>query len=333
MRTLTRFISVALVALAIGLAPSARAQSAEDLQAAAQAFQEGQRAQVRGDYAQAAEMFDLANHTAPSAAALRSAIRMHQSAGHHAAAATRAAHALATYPADPQTVELATQVISGCGPLTSHLVITCEPSCALTVGGRVVSADTARAELYVDPGAHPLRASWPGHVSVERSVEAAAGTEQTVALRSDDPDAVSSSTSAETTTTGDTPPDEGAGRGTEPTPAPASASGLSPIFFAIAAGLTVAAAATTAGLGVDMLAARDRYVLMPTEAGWRDGVGRETATNALLGTSLALAAVTVGLAIFTDWDGAPTTAERALLHHFRFAASPDGAAAQLGLTF
>ena len=104
-------------------------------------------------------------------------------------------------------------------------------------------------------------------------------------------------------------------------------------IYAIAAGLTVAAAATTAGLGVDMLAARDRYVLMPTEAGWRDGVGRETATNALLGTSLALAAVTVGLAIFTDWDGAPTTAERALLHHFRFAASPDGAAAQLGLTF
>ena len=81
------------------LGTSARAQqSSPDLQAAAEAFQQGQRAQVRGDFAQAAEMFDLANHSAPSAAALRSAIRMHQSAGHHAAAATRAAHALATYP-------------------------------------------------------------------------------------------------------------------------------------------------------------------------------------------------------------------------------------------
>jgi hypothetical protein len=331
---LARFTSVAMLALALGLVASlARAQSAEELQAAGHAFQEGQRAQMRGDYAQAAEMFDLANHTAPSAAALRSAIRMHQSAGHHAAAATRAAHALATYPDDAATVEMASQVIAGCGPLTGHVVITCEPTCALTIGGRVVSADTARADLYLDPGTHVLRASWPGHRSLERTLEAAVGSNQEVALRSSDPEVVSSESvvtapPAEEVSGPTTPPSSGG-----PTPTPSSSSGLSPVFFAIAAGLTVAAAATTIGLGIDMLDARNRYVLMPTEAGWRDGVGRETATNALLGTSLALAAVTVGLAIFTDWDGEPSTSEQALLHHFRFAASPDGAAAQLHLDF
>jgi hypothetical protein len=329
---LTRFSFLAMLALALGPAASlARAQSAEELQAAGHAFQEGQRAQMRGDYAQAAEMFDLANHTAPSAAALRSAIRMHQSAGHHAAAATRAAHALATYPNDAATVEMASQVIAGCGPLTGHVVITCEPTCALTVGGRVVSADTARADLYLDPGSHVVRASWSGHRALERTVEAAVGSDQEMALHADDPAVVSSETTVPVPVE---PPSSDTATPAGPTaPPPSSSSGLSPLFFAIAAGLTVAAAATTIGLGVDMLAARDRYVLAPTEAGWRDGVARETATNALLGTSLALAAVTVGLAIFTDWDGAPTTAERALLHHFRFAASPDGAAAQLRLTF
>jgi hypothetical protein len=331
MGRLTRFIFLAPLALALVASP-AGAQSAEELQAAGQAFQEGQRAQMRGDYAQAAEMFDLANHTAPSAAALRSAIRMHQSAGHHAAAATRAAHSLATYPNDTTTVELASQVIAGCGPLTSHVVITCEPTCALTVGARVVSASTTHADLYLDPGTHVVRATWADHRSLERTLEAEVGSDQELALHSNGPEVVASETTTAVPPTEEISPSEAQAHDAAPLRT-ASSSGLSPVFFAVAVGLTVASAATTIGLGVDMLAARDRYVLMPTEAGWRDGVGRETATNALLGTSLALAAITVGLAIFTDWDGEPSTPEGAFLHHVRFAASPDGAAAQLGLTF
>ena len=46
-----------------------------DVNAAAAAFQEGQRLQLAREYARAAEFFEIADHAAPSAAALRSAIR------------------------------------------------------------------------------------------------------------------------------------------------------------------------------------------------------------------------------------------------------------------
>jgi len=318
------------------LGTSARAQqSSPDLQAAAEAFQQGQRAQVRGDFAQAAEMFDLANHSAPSAAALRSAIRMHQSAGHHAAAATRAAHALATYPDDAATVQLANEVLAGCGPLLGHLVVRCEPACSLTVGGRAVAGSTTEVSLYVDPGAHQVRASW-GERALGRSVETTAGSEHAVSL------ALADAPPAAATETGPVEPDTseaGAGAGqTSASGGTGSASsgggGLSIVFFAIGAGLTGAALAATLGVGIDMLSARDAYVRLPTEAGWRDGVGRETATNALLGATLGLAAVTVVLAILTDWDGEPSSeSETALVPRLLLGASPDGAQGSLTFAF
>lgn len=339
MRTLSRRVAPVLLVLAllVGASSTASAQSAEDLQAAAHAFQEGQRAQMRGDFVQAAEMFDLANHSAPSAAALRSAIRMHTSAGHHAAAATRAAHALATYPDDAPTVELANQVIAGCGGLTGRLVITCDPGCAITVAGRVVSSNATRSELYVDPGVHTIRASW-GTSTLERQVTASAGSSEELTLAEAD-----AHTSAEPVTE-PTPTEEPVVEEprTEPTPIttpPAGvtddrgSSGLTPVVFAIAAGLTLAAGGAAIGLGVDMLSMRDRYVLMPTEAGYRSGVERETITNALIGTSIGLAVTTIVLAIFTDWDGEPASDATAVLRHLRFAGSHEGASAELTLSF
>jgi hypothetical protein len=333
-RCLPMLVAVFLV---LGADATARAQSAADLQAAAQAFQEGQRAQMRGEFAQAAEMFDLANHSAPSAAALRSAIRMHTSAGHHAAAATRAAHALATYPADAPTVELANQVIAGCGTLTGHLVITCEPDCAITIAGRVVSSRTTRSEIYVDPGVHTIRASWGTH-TLERQVTASAGSQESLSFAEAD-----AHTSAEPVVEPATDePTEGPT--TEPTVTPVGgagsetndggSSGLSPVVFAIAAGLTLAAGGAALGVGLDMLSMRDAYERMPTEAGYRQGVERETITNALLGTSIGLAVTTVVLAILTDWDGdAPSGDTASLLRHLQLSASPEGASAKLTLSF
>lgn len=322
----------------LALAPRVHAQDAEDLQAAAEAFQQGQRAQVRGDFAQAAEMFDLANHTAPSAAALRSAIRMHQSAGHHAAAATRAAHALTTYPEDAATVQLANEVLAGCGPLLGHLIVRCDPACSLTVAGRAVSGSTTEVSLYVDPGAHELRATW-GDRALARSVETTAGSEHPVTLALADAPAasiagpVSGETGSGETGSGESGSVE---TGTGTTTAGASSGGVSPAFFAIAAGLTVASLATAIGVGVDMLSARDAYVLMPTETGWSNGVGRETATNALIGTTIGLAAVTLVLALVTDWDGdAPSSDSQAsvLSPRLSLGASHDGAQGSLTFAF
>lgn len=318
-----------LSALALAwLAQPVRAQSAADLQAAGEAFQQGQRAQVQGDFAQAAELFDLAHHTAPSAGALRSALRMHQSAGHHATAAMRAAEALASYPDDAATVALANEVLAAETPLVARLDISCATPCALTLDARVASADATHLTLYVEPGPHVVRASW-GRRTLERALDTRAGATDTLALDESEVPAVGTAESPAESPTDATPH--------APLPPPAVASstseGLSPLFVAIAGGLTLVAAGTAIGVGVDMLAARDRYVAAPTEAGWRDGVGRETATNALLGTAIGLAAVSVALAIVTDWDGASTTDEaQARGPRLELAASPTGAFGQLTLS-
>lgn len=308
--------SFACVAALCGASPT-RAQSAADLHAAATAFQEGQRAQLRGDFAQAAELFDLANRTAPSAAALRSSIRMHQSAGHHARAATLAAEARALYASDATTTALADEVLAALTPSLGRVLVRCEPECALTADARVVSTAVSTTLLYVDPGAHELVASW-GSQAVQRSAEPAAGAQVELVLRRDDalapepvtaePVASPEPTAPVSSPSSSQPSDDG------------RENGLSPVFLAIGAGLTVASLVGTVAVGVDMLGARDRYVAMPTEAGWRDGVARETATNALLGTTIGLAAVTTALAIFTDWGGGETDALRVLV-----VPCPDGA--------
>jgi hypothetical protein len=314
-----------LGAAALAAAP-AEAQSASELQAAATAFQEGQRAQLRGDFAQAAELFDLANRTAPSAAALRSSIRMHQSAGHLARAATLADEARALYATDAATVALADEVLGVLAPSLGHLTVRCEPACALTADARIVSTDAVTTTLYLDPGAHELSASW-GARTLARSVDLTAGArlEVTLAL-ADVVEPVEAEEPAPVAPTLGDPP---------LAPAPTSSdsgdeAGLSPAFFGVGAGLTAASLVGAIVAGVDMLGARDRYVAMPTEAGWRDGVAREMVTNALIGTTVGLAVATVVLAIVTDWDGAPQPSTAP-----RLALSPHagGALADLTLSF
>ena len=45
--------------------------------------------------------------------------------------------------------------------------------------------------------------------------------------------------------------------------------------------------------GIDVLSARDAYVATPTEAGYRDGLDRETRTNVLIGITGGLAVATI----------------------------------------
>ncbi|MFN7696484.1 MAG: hypothetical protein ACK5U8_01185, partial [Deltaproteobacteria bacterium] len=308
------------VCLSFIFASTTGAQSAEELQAAGQAFQQGQRAQVRGDVAPAAEFFDLANQTAPSAPALRSAMRMHQAAGHHAIAATRAMQARSLYPSDPASLELASQVLAQCGPLVVHVVVTCTPGCGLTVDGRVASVSTGRAELYLEPGSHVVRANWGGHRVLERSLDSTPGSSLELVLDESDPDAVAPEPARVET--------EATRMLAERTSEDASSStGISPAFFGVTLSLTVLAVAGTIGLGVSVLDAQAQYIRMPTERRWRDGVALESATNWLLGGSIAAAALTFVFALFTDWDGEPSGERRARLPDLRLTVTPDGAAA------
>lgn len=106
--------------------------------------------------------------------------------------------------------------------------------------------------------------------------------------------------------------------GSGTTDAPASGGGITPVVFIVGAGLTAVAGGILIWSGIDTLTANDNYVLaagLPdatvglVEPLYNSAVEAQLRTNVLVGVTAALAATTVILAIFTDWDGdpAPTT--------------------------
>src|SRR5688572_12759748 len=70
--------AVALGGAVLSVAPVALAQ---DVSGAASAYSRGQQADLTGDHATAAELYELANSLAPSPEALRSALRARRNAG------------------------------------------------------------------------------------------------------------------------------------------------------------------------------------------------------------------------------------------------------------
>src|SRR5690606_10074651 len=85
--------------------------SADDVAAASNAYTRAQRAMLAGDYSGAADLFELADSLAPSAAALRSAVRARYAADHETVAATHAAELLRRYPDDVESRRFAERIL------------------------------------------------------------------------------------------------------------------------------------------------------------------------------------------------------------------------------
>ncbi len=106
----------------------------------------------------------------------------------------------------------------------------------------------------------------------------------------------------------------GAGSSSGPTDE-SGGGGITPIVFIVGAGLTAVAGGVLIWSGVDTLTANDNYTRYFTEAPspnvteaeglYHSALDAQTRTNVLVGVTAALAATTVILAIFTDWDGDP----------------------------
>lgn len=286
-------VSLPLAFLLLAMAASA---SAQDVAAAAAAFQRAQQAQLRGEHARAAELYELADRAAPSAEALRSAMRMHVEAGNRAHAATLALEAERRYPDDEVTLALAAELIAAANAENGRLAVHCEPACTLVLGGRVTGT-SARAEhdLFHPPGSLEIVARWPEGGSATETVTLIIGERVELALAPPAP----APEPVQEPEPEPAPPEVIA----PPTPAPAAASGLHPAFFAVGAALTAVGAGLIIGFGVDTLDARDAYVAAPTRQGYEDGLDREWRTNgAIIGTSI-VAAATFVIALVTDWDG------------------------------
>ncbi|HEY3500764.1 MAG TPA: hypothetical protein VGK73_39000 [Polyangiaceae bacterium] len=301
---LRRILSTA--AFLICVSPALAEAQQEDVQAASAAFAEAQRAQLRGDFPRAAELFEIADQAAASPGALRSAIRNREAAGQEARAGTLALRALARYPEDKDTRTFAESTLERLSPRLVRVRVTCDVACALTVDGGTVTPKAAPVnEFFVSGDPHTLEARWSGRDPVTRSLTGVTG--QTVVI-----DIQAPPSRPQPATAPAAPPPAAVISTSEPPPVtrdqpPASAksgSGISPAVFWIGAGLTVAAAGALTWSSLDTLSAKDDYEQNPTREGYEDGVDRQTRTNVLAGVTAGLGAITLGIGLFaTDWGG------------------------------
>ncbi|MEZ4410886.1 MAG: hypothetical protein R3A52_31065 [Polyangiales bacterium] len=316
------WVAAALSAPAVALAQPAPAPDAgptpEATRAAAAAYDSGTRAFNSGDYPAAADFFETADRTLPSAQAAIQAIRAHRGArtpSHDARAATLAQRLLSRYPTDTRVTGYAYRVIDELSPSVGRLQVRCG-GCDLAV-----DEQTSEPDVYLPPGRHRVRAAWGERVAT-RFVDLAGGGNEVLTLEAPlteiplPPDPRDSSN-------GEAPrflvPDATTGRPTEAEtelppamrprpPAPVARpapSGLPPAVFITGMIVTAGLGAALTWSALDTLDGRDAYEMNPTQAGLDDGRSRELRTNVLIGATAAagVATLVVG-AFFTRWRGA-----------------------------
>lgn len=298
-RTLALLVAVVSVG-ALGPVNEAFAQaapSAERLKIAAEEFDRGRRAYLAKEFDKAAGHFESAYRDAPRAETLRLAIRARREAKQLARAATDAAHAAERYPDDPNTAQLAREVLAEAAPKLADLTIACSVACSVVADGRVVSfADATSHRVWFEPGTHELGIGFSDK-SVTRQVELTAGSHPL--LRVEPP--------------ADEPPPPAAPEppGQVPEqPPPPKEKPLPPVVFFVAAGVTVALGGATVFSGLDAKSNPGRDAVRDACAGkgescplYQDGEAKELRTNVLLGaTAGAFVATSVIGLFFTRWS-------------------------------
>jgi hypothetical protein len=300
------------VLLVVALASAQEAKDAAKIRAAAEEYDAGRRAYLDKDYETAALHFENADRDAPSAGALRLAIRARMEAHHSARAATLSELAMRRYPADDVTTQLAKETLKKLTPSLLKVDVRCEPACALVVDDRAPFNEAAVEQvLYLDPGQHSIFASWPGRQGRSAQAEGPKGASRQVLLHPGPPLPQASPTVAQPHASGSPPP-------------PVHESGISPGFFYAGAGLTLALAGVTVWSGLDTRAhpGPDRVEKECVNLGescpaYQEGLSSQRRTNILIGSTAGMAAITGVLALVTRWGGSESTA------------SPSGSSTQL----
>lgn len=292
-RAPARWILVALTALVVAAPARTRAQDGDPIpsrRAAAEAYDRGSAFYLNGEYGRAARWFETAYRLAPSAPALIQAIRAQLRAGHRIHATNLALRLLGRHGDEPEARQLAEDVLREHGGDFFRLDVDCD-DCTLEVDGRVWSHTAAMLSPATEHQVVVTRGDARREVRVrgergERRVIPAPG-----AL--DDPASRASAASED---------------GAEvPREAPPSDTGmpLEPWLFGVGVGLTVASAGVLIWSGLDTLDGVEAFEESPTLDEFEAGETKERRTNWLIGVTAGLGAVTVLLAVLTDWDGDP----------------------------
>lgn len=265
-------------------------------QAAAKAFEQGQKAFKAGDYRKAGEKFEQAYELAPHPSPLWNAAR----AWHRAHEPVRAANLYAKYlRIAPEGARDRNHAISGLKELSAKLGLLTVNATDVTdirVDGKPIEGSS----IYVLPGEHILEAQGrSGETPIRVTRVIGAGEAMSVALVPPPPAPVAEHVEEK--------PEE---KKPEPTKSETTIPpqrGLSPAWFYVAAGATVVAGGLATWSGLDTLNRKDDFLTSPDPSKLDDGRASQTRTNIFLGATAGLAVVSVVLAFVVDWKGtAPT---------------------------
>lgn len=299
---------------------------ADDVNGAAKAFSQAQEAMLGGDVSRAADLYELADELAPSAPALRNATRARLAAGHLAMAATHAAALLRRYPSDKEAREMAEAILSKLAPQLAQLEVTCTAACTLLIDGKVVASKPSEQHtLFSPPGARTVTATFDDGRTSAHQVTAL--VDHTTAVKLEPPaKPIVKPSKAEPAATVAVVPEKPARRATART-------GLSRWWVGGGAVVTAGFGTATIISGLSVLSTRDQ-IRSAVTAGqttnamnlYNSGRDAQTRTNIFLGATVAAAAGTAVLAVFTNWSGNQE-------HNLSLVPSRDGATLVFGHAF
>jgi hypothetical protein len=272
-----------------------RTARADDVSGAANAFSRAQKAELSGDYADAAELYELADSLAPAPEALRSALRARVSAGQLELAAVHAEELQQRYASDPKSMDLAKSTLDEAAKKLMRFEIDCKPTaCTILVDGAAADPDAKQTHIvYLAPGKHDVAAGFGKARTESQPAEGAAGYRGTLSFDAPPEPPPSVDLAATGSALGSVEGDQGVGR----------KQGLSPWIFAGGAVATVGLGAVTLWSGLDVLSAHNAYQKNETTQGYNDGKSKETRTNVLIGATAVVSVATGVIALFTDWSG------------------------------
>ena len=271
--------ALAIVFASIAIASTAFADdgpSNEELAEASALYTKGEELHAQGKHLEAARTLARADEIVPDAAALEAALVAVLETD-AAVLGMNLASRTSREPFRTRHIELADRARAKFGSAVGRIVVHCD-GCHVRIDGEVAKRGIA---TWVTAGSHRVDLSGDDGIE-QREVDVAAEALVTITPRLAPP-----------------PPD--------PVPPPpeepiAIDTGLSPIWFWIGAGATGVAGIATIASAVDVENKHASFEEMPTEELSSAGEQAEIRTNALLGVTIGVAAVTGLLAAFTDWS-------------------------------
>jgi hypothetical protein len=287
-----------LAAAALAASLPANFASAQDVTGAANAFSRAQKAELSGDHATAAELFELADSLVPSPEALRSALRSRRNAGQLGTAALHAEALMARYPDDERSQELVNATLELAAKRLMRFEIDCQPSvCAILIDGTAATVEANNHHvLYVEAGKHQVIAVFDDVRSEPQFAEGEPGMRGSLAF---------SKPPAPAAVTKTVPSPYGAETGVNKSSADSGTAnhegGLPRWAFLAGVAVTVGLGVATVWSGLDVLRLHEKYKKDKTKAGFDEGRDRELRTNILIGATAAAGVTTAVLAIFTRW--------------------------------